>query len=203
MAYVQTRAFDKSQAGTVLGMCLRNNRLGYGIQAKYPNAIGAWNHTQQHKDRNFPAGVTVPLYYSWLTDGHINERFPDGTIWNDGRMYSSLAVFLSTAPISPKPVYLGWGESINDVRVIENKGDVNDMPNEGDVHNAYLQANGRKATAEEVRIYTSKTWGAVDGLYYGKVRNDYENTKNALKTCESNVKPVDVQVNGVPYEPKD
>lgn len=55
-----------------------------------------------------------------------------------------------------------------------------DMPNEGDVHNAYLQANGRKATPAEVKVYTSKPWSALDGLYYGKVRVDFDNAKNQV-----------------------
>jgi hypothetical protein len=54
---------------------------------------------------------------------------------------------------------------------------VGDMPNEGDVHNAYLQANGRKATPEEVKIYTSKPWSAPDGLYYGKTLVDLKEAK--------------------------
>jgi len=63
------------------------------------------------------------------------------------------------------------------------KGD--DMPNAGDVHNAYLQANGRKATPEEVKVYTNKTWNAPDGLYYGKIYRDFENTQKALKEAQN------------------
>lgn len=65
------------------------------------------------------------------------------------------------------------------------------MPNEGDVHNAYLQANGRKATPEEVKVYTSKPWNAKDGLYYGKVRVDFDNAKNATP---GNLVPVTEQL---------
>lgn len=115
MAWQQTRAFNSATAGTKLGWCLQNVRLGYGIAAKYPNAIGAWNNTEQHKDRSIPLGVAVPLYYSWKTDGHINVRLPDGRVWSDGRIYSSLSNFESIAT----PVFLGWGESVNNVRVIQ------------------------------------------------------------------------------------
>lgn len=69
--------------------------------------------------------------------------------------------------------------SVNDIISPGTKLEGDDMPNEGDVDNAYLQANGRKATDEEKRIYTSKPWSAPDGLYYGKVRVDFDNVKNA------------------------
>lgn len=65
------------------------------------------------------------------------------------------------------------------------------MPNEGDVHNAYLTANDRKATAEEVKVYTSKPWSAVDGLYYGKILVDMKQFKNS---SPSDYQPVTEQL---------
>lgn len=59
------------------------------------------------------------------------------------------------------------------------KGD--DMPNEGDVHNVYMDINGRKATAEEIAAYTSKPWNAEDGLYYGKIQKDIQNILRDLR----------------------
>lgn len=56
-----------------------------------------------------------------------------------------------------------------------------DMPNEGDVHNVYLDINGRKATADEVATYTSKSWNAEDGLYYGKIQKDIHNLLTDLR----------------------
>lgn len=53
------------------------------------------------------------------------------------------------------------------------------MPNEGDVQNAYHTANNRDATADEVKIYTSKPWSAPDSLYYGKVLVDLKNAQNS------------------------
>lgn len=71
------------------------------------------------------------------------------------------------------------------------KGEEKPMPNEGDVHNAYLQANGRKATPEEVKVYTNKPWNVKDGLYYGKVLIDLENAK---KASAGNFTPVTEQL---------
>lgn len=57
----------------------------------------------------------------------------------------------------------------------------NNMPNTGDVDNAYLAANGRTATEEEKKIYTTKPWNVGDGLYYGKTLNDLKLTQDSLK----------------------
>lgn len=115
MAYRQTKAFNPSIAGTLKGYCLRNVRLGYGITSKYPSAWVAWGATQQHRDRNVPSGVAVPLYYSWGAYGHINVRLPDGRVWSDGDYYASIEDYEA----KKEPDFVGWGESVNDVRVID------------------------------------------------------------------------------------
>jgi hypothetical protein len=120
MAYKQTRNFIQKDGGSVPYFCLRNVRMGYHIGAKYLTATIAWNHTKQHKNKDFPAGVAVPLYYRWLNrdgvdEGHINVRLPNGQIWNDGRIYPSLnAVLADLSDIT----YRGWGETINGVAVV-------------------------------------------------------------------------------------
>lgn len=106
--------FNQAKAGKKPLFCLQNVRLGFGIAAKYPNAITAWNNTEQHKDRNVPDGLDVPLYYSWKVDGHINVRLANGTVWSDGNIYRSIADYEAKSA----PVYLGWGESVNNVKVI-------------------------------------------------------------------------------------
>jgi hypothetical protein len=113
--YKQTRAFDQNKAGTTKGYCLRNVRLGYSIPAKFDSAIIAWDNTEQHKDKSIPSG-DVPLFYTYKVDGHINVRLKDGRIWNDGELYENLDAYIST---HPSVGYLGWGESVNEVRVLE------------------------------------------------------------------------------------
>lgn len=123
MAYKQLKDFNPSKAGSQKGMCLKNTRLGYGIAPKYADAWAAWLNTQQHKNRNIPAGVEVPLYYSYTTTiggvrknyGHINVRLADGRVWSDGDIFASLEAYER----AKLPVFVGWGESINNVRVIE------------------------------------------------------------------------------------
>lgn len=111
----QLKPFNRTLAGTTKGYCLRNVRLGYSIASKYATALGAWNNTDQHKDRSFPAG-DVPLFYSYKTDGHINVRLASGHVWSDGDIYASLDAYLAGHPLVH---YLGWGERINGVKVFE------------------------------------------------------------------------------------
>jgi uncharacterized Zn ribbon protein len=119
MGWKQTKAFNQAKGGTAKGMCLRNVRLGYGILPRYNNATEAWNNTEQHKDRNVPMGVDVPLYYSWGRDGHINVRLANGRVWSDGDLYVSIEDYEA----KKEPNFVGWGESVNEVRVIEHVAD--------------------------------------------------------------------------------
>lgn len=160
MTYVQTRKFDQLKGGNTPLMCLQNVRLGYSIPAKYQNAITAWQHTQQHADRNIPTGVDVPLFYSWGTDGHINVRLADGRIWNDGKIFASLAAFEKAFT---NVHYLGWGESVNDVKVIEKGADmelIRDTDNEyGRWSKLFHQVRGRSGSRDEFRqSAVGRTW---------------------------------------------
>lgn len=111
----QVRPFNQSTAGKVAGYCLQNVRRGFGIASKYPTATVAWQHAQQHKDP-IPGSRDVPLFYTYGTDGHVNVSLANGQIWSDGNIYANLSDYLSK---HPSVHYLGWGESINDVRVLE------------------------------------------------------------------------------------
>lgn len=120
MAYKQIKSFNSSKAGRVNGYCLQNVRLGFSIGVKHPSAIKAWQNTQQHRDKNIPSGVDTPLFYTYKSDGHVNVRLADGRIWNDGTIFANLTDYLSKRP---QVSYLGWGESLNGVKVIEHTPD--------------------------------------------------------------------------------
>lgn len=123
MSYIQVIPFNQAQGGTTPNLCLANVSKGYVIPNKYGSAWEAWQHTQQHPDRNIPAGLAVPLYYSYtaIIDGvtanygHINVQLPNGTVWSDGNIYASIDAY--TANHYPK--FVGWGESVNDVTIIQ------------------------------------------------------------------------------------
>lgn len=179
MDFVQIIPFYTSRGGSAPNMCLSNVIQGYGIPPKYLDAWSAWENTQQHTD-DIPMGVDVPIFFSYFAAidtvyknwGHVGVRLSNGQFWSDGKVYNSISDYTS----NHYPKYVGWGESINDIKVIK-QGE--DMPNSGDVDNAYLTANGRVATDEEKKVYTSKPWSAPDGLYYGKVLVDLKAAENA------------------------
>jgi hypothetical protein len=119
---IQVIPFNPAQGGTTPNLCLANVCLGFGIPNKYGSAWEAWQHTQQHTDP-VPDGLDVPLYYSYSVNlgqgvqnyGHINVRLANGTVWSDGNIYASIDAYLA----NHWPKYVGWGESINDVKIIE------------------------------------------------------------------------------------
>lgn len=126
MAFSQIIPFNPSAGGTTPDLCLANVCKGYGIGNKYGSAWEAWEHTQQHPDRNVPAGLALPLYYSYTTTlngvtanyGHINVQLPNGTVWSDGNIYASIDDYMS----KKFPKFVGWGESVNDIKVIQGGG---------------------------------------------------------------------------------
>lgn len=121
--YIQVKPFLIKKGGTTQYLCLQNVRLGYGIPARYGTATAAWKGTEQHRDRNIPKGVDVPLYFSYRATidnitadyGHIGVQLASGAFWSDGKLFKNLKEYEA----SHAPKYLGWGESVNEVRVIQ------------------------------------------------------------------------------------
>lgn len=123
MGFTQVIPFNTYKGGNTPNLCLANVSKGYGIPNKYGSAWEAWQHTQQHPDRNIPTGLAVPLYYSYTATidgvtenyGHINVQLPNGTVWSDGNIYASIDDYLA----KHTPKFVGWGESVNDVKIVE------------------------------------------------------------------------------------
>lgn len=134
MDFSQVVPFDTSKGGNTPGLCLANVCEGYSIGNKYDSAWEAWQHTQQHTDRNIPSVLAVPIFYSYTTTidgitdnyGHINVQLPNGTVWSDGNIYASIDDYTS----NKLPVFVGWGESVNDYQIIQ--GETMETFNEGD-----------------------------------------------------------------------
>lgn len=167
MSYTQLTPFDPSKGGNVPNLCLDNVRRGYGIGNKYGSAWEAWEHTQKHPDRNVPVGVAVPIYYSYTVDlgdgpqnyGHINVQLPDGRVWSDGNYYTSIDGYMA----HHDPKYVGWGESVNDVQVIKQGGDmVTDSELDFDVASqTFKDCTGRALTRAEFANQVGRSWQDV------------------------------------------
>jgi len=195
MSYNQLKPFNQSTAGTIPKLCLSNVRLGYQIPPKYPTAWEAWLHTEQHTNRDVPEGVDVPLYYRYTATldglkanyGHINVRLANGTIWSDGRIFPSIEAYEAWGI----PEFVGWGESVNNVKVIEetegeemSSAEYNQL---ADILNKNIDnidkritalEKGSKATHDDIYTLISKMGGT------------------------SNATPSAVIIDGVTYEPK-
>lgn len=150
----QAIPFDTSKGGHIPNLCLDNVRRGYGISNKYGSAWEAWQHTEQHPGRTIPDGLDVPLYYSYTATidgvtqnyGHINVRLSNGTVWSDGNIYASINAY--TANHAPK--FVGWGESVNDFKVINEGGNMPQPISPGDLDRLIKGMLGRDPTAEEL-----------------------------------------------------
>lgn len=115
----QVKDFSIKNAGTRKGWCLQNVRLGYGIRAKYASAWAAWLALPvKHTDRNFPKGVDTPIYFYYknANNGHIGVLLANGKFWSDGDIYASLEAYEKKHPAVK---FRGWGEAVNDKRVIK------------------------------------------------------------------------------------
>lgn len=197
MSYLQLVSVDLSTTG-LPGECLSFAESAVGAPHLYANATVAWNNTEfKHPDQDFPEGVDVPIWFSFWTSidgvfadyGHVCYRLRDGRIFSSPYRQGTGQVFLgSIQELQQKYtdghplVYRGWTEDIALIKIVKEE---EPMPNDGDIDNVYLQSNGRVATDAEKATYRTKSWSAPDGLYYGKVRVDFENTQKALKDAQN------------------
>jgi hypothetical protein len=112
------------------GWCLEYVRRTFGQPAVpgYGTATAGWNNSKtQHRDRNFPAGVAVPVWYALANEpaGHVVLRLPDGSVYSTSdlgtvphhhpdladleRYYAKYGMTLT---------YRGWTEDIQGTPVI-------------------------------------------------------------------------------------
>jgi hypothetical protein len=123
MGWKQDRNIIISQMGRTKGLCVVNTRVAANpdIPAKYPTAHDAALHAILHPGAA-PQGVWVPVYFDfWATIegvyknwGHVGWSSPDGAFYSDGDRYASIGDYQRTHA----PRYIGWGEMLNDVRIV-------------------------------------------------------------------------------------
>lgn len=110
--YVQKVNFNLAKMGHKDGYCLQNVRLGYGIPAKHKDAKTDMESNKKagtlHDMSSLPTNVTVPVY---ADTKNIHEHIlvsRNGTFYSDG-------VIINKNQFK----YFGWGEMVNDVKVVE------------------------------------------------------------------------------------
>ena len=113
MAWKQVTAFDLSKMGTTPGMCLRNTRLAFNIPPLYYDAKAAMiankNAGTLHPISELPANVAVPVFVDTASINEHVEVSDKGTFYSDGKFVAD--------PLNQK--FFGWGETLNDVRIVE------------------------------------------------------------------------------------
>lgn len=161
MNFSQIIPFDTSKGGNIPNECLDNVRRGYGISNKYGSAWEAWEHTEQHLDP-VPDNLDVPIYYSYTTTidgvtqnfGHINIHLKNGTVWSDGNIYASIEDYTS----KKLPKFVGWGESVNDVKVIKGENMEATINNTDDAAEFIRWGFKREPLPNEVQDLIGRTW---------------------------------------------
>ena len=113
--FVQTVFFNSANMGTTHGMCLRNCRLGFGIQSgTFPNARADWESQIANGTLHTgypPSYLQVPVYAdTGTTNGHV-VVWDRGTVWEDGYIVSDGLTHYSNI--------IGWGELCDGVRVVQ------------------------------------------------------------------------------------
>ena len=105
-----------------VGLCLQNVRGAYGIGAKYPSAIAAWNGVADkyvHTWYNPPAGV--PVFWSGGSQGfgHVAISDGNGNVWSTDIKREGKWDLVPIAEIHTKwgLNYEGWTELLNGTRV--------------------------------------------------------------------------------------
>ena len=122
MAWKQVVQFNLSKMGTVKGMCLRNVRLAYGIPPLYYDAKAAMLANKKagtlHSMDSLPKNVAVPVFVDTSSINEHVEVSDKGAFYSDGKYVAN--------PKSQK--FFGWGETLNDVRIVKYVADPTPTP---------------------------------------------------------------------------
>ena len=114
MGWNQIRTFDPNKMGKQSGYCLRNCRIAFvpEIPPKYVDAKAAMlankNAGMLHPITSRPTNCAVPVFADTPS---VNEHV---MVWDHDKLYSDGKV------VNPNGfTWFGWGESLNDVKVVE------------------------------------------------------------------------------------
>lgn len=101
------------------GLCLVYVRNIFGIAAKYPTATSGWQNAQYKHTTTPPTDVSVPVWFSYGTDGHVAVSVPGKGFYSVSAQGDKIFSTLAELEAYIKCSYLGWSEDINGVRVVE------------------------------------------------------------------------------------
>jgi hypothetical protein len=104
------------------GWCLQYVRQAFNLPAAYPTATAAWEaSSSKHRDRKFPAGVWVPVWFSLANEpaGHVALMAPDGSVYSTSDLGTVPHQHLDLSDLmnyyaryGMTLTYLGWTEDV-------------------------------------------------------------------------------------------
>lgn len=115
--FTQILAFDPQLMGHETGQCLKNCRLGFGIQTgtsttAYNDMLYNKDHGTLHEEIYPPSNVQVPIYIRTFGPNHHVVVWDQGTVYDDGLVRSDWLNYYGAQNI------FGWGELMDTVRVV-------------------------------------------------------------------------------------
>jgi len=106
------------------GLCLQFVRTCYGIGAKYPSAISAWNNAKVKHRTSSTSGIPLgaPIYFSGSKYGHIAVYAGNGYMRTTNSATNRIHTMTVASWVRMGYKFLGWSEDLNGVRVIPQGG---------------------------------------------------------------------------------
>jgi hypothetical protein len=153
------------------GWCLMYVRQTFGLPARYASATEAWeNSASQHRDRNFPSGVWLPVWYGIDREplGHVVLLAPDGSVYSTSdnstipHHHPNLADLEDFYAGWGWPLtYRGWTEDVAGYRVIEPGGSIHF--DSGTITPIQSEEDDFMATPEQIQEFFDHQLTGPDG----------------------------------------
>lgn len=120
----QALAWANSVSKGYGGLCLQFVRLAYGVGAKYPSAISAWNNAKVKHRTSSTAGIPVgaPIFMSGSKYGHIAIYAGNGNMRTTNSATNRIHTMSVASWTRMGYTLLGWTEDLNGVRVVPQGG---------------------------------------------------------------------------------
>ena len=168
------------------GWCLQYVRQAFGLPARHPTATAAWEASEsKHRDRNFPAGVWHPVWFSLANEpaGHVALRSPSGTVFSTSDLGSVPHEHLDLSDLmnyyaryGMTLTYLGWTEDVAGYAVLAGdglasqgsikEGDILDMATDEEFQRLLRAADRINGRVKDVDVLN-----AADGAYMNNTRD--------------------------------
>lgn len=101
------------------GLCLQFVRTCFGVGAKYPSAIAAWNGAQYKHQTSSTSGIPVgaPIFFAGSKYGHVAVYAGNGNMRTTNSATNRIHTMTVASWVRAGYHLLGWTEDINGVRI--------------------------------------------------------------------------------------